>query len=85
MVIVEPLNVTWVPSVIDIVLVSVPSEITMFPVFATTFSLNVRTILPFLETPVALSAGVELLSVGLVVSEVVPVVKFKVVSSLIPE
>ena len=61
-----------------------PSEITILPVPAATFSLKVRTILSLMLTSAASSLGVAEASVGAVVSGAASVVKFSVVASGMP-
>ena len=70
MVIILPLNVTWSDLISIVSTIVEPFLIKIFPDPPCTDSLNVSEILPFLLTPVALSAGDELLSVGLDVSAV---------------
>ena len=77
----EPVTLLPVTSIVSIVELSDVFLIVIFPVSTSTFSLKLRTMFAFTPTAVALSAGVDELRVGLLVS---PVVKLKAVVELIP-
>ena len=81
----EPDTETWLPSVIAMVdwIVSVRLLRVMLPVPLAIGSLKVTTRLLPINTPVALSKGLRMETVGGVVSELM-VVKFQVVSSAMP-
>ena len=77
----EPVTLLPVTLIVSIVESSDVFFIVIFPVSASTLSLKFRTIFASMATAVALSAGVDELRVGLLLS---PVVKLNAVVELIP-